>query len=68
MASWSLAVVLIVVVGKPQLLDSSASWEAAHLLIFVTMVTVGGLPFNIALSRRTMDIAASRHEDDATHD
>jgi hypothetical protein len=53
-----LAVVLIVVFGKPQLLDSWQRWEAAILLIFVTMVDLfGGYTFNIALSRRTMDIA-----------
>jgi hypothetical protein len=52
-----LAVVLIVVFGKPQLLDSWPRWEAAILLIFVTMVDLfGGYTFNIALSRRTMDV------------
>jgi hypothetical protein len=52
-----LAVVLIVVFGKPQLLDTWQRWEAAILLIFVTMVDLfGGYTFNIALSRRTMDV------------
>ena len=52
-----LAVVLIVVFGKPQLLDTWQRWEAAILLIFVTMVDLfGGYTFNIALSRRTMDL------------
>jgi len=53
-----LAVVVVVVFGKPQLLDSWQRWEAAILLIFVTMVDLfGGYTFNIALSRRTMDVA-----------
>jgi hypothetical protein len=52
-----LAVVVVVVFGKPQLLDSWQRWEAAILLIFVTMVDLfGGYTFNIALSRRTMDL------------
>jgi hypothetical protein len=52
-----LAIALIVVFGKPQLLDTSPRWEAAILLIFVTMVDLfGGYTFNIALSRRTMDV------------
>src|SRR5713226_5644789 len=52
-----LAIVLIAVFGKPQLLDSWQRWEAAILLIFVTMVDLfGGYTFNIALSRRTMDV------------
>jgi hypothetical protein len=52
-----LAVVLIVVFGKPYLLDTPQRWEAAILLIFVTMVDLfGGYTFNIALSRRTMDV------------
>ena len=54
-----LAIVLIVVFGKPYLLDNSLRWEAAILLIFITMVDLfGGYTFNIALSRRTMDVAS----------
>ena len=57
-----LAVVLIVVFGKPHLLDTERRWEAAFLLIFVTMVDLfGGYTFNIALSRRTMDVGSSMH-------
>jgi len=53
-----LAVVLIVVFGKPHLLDTAPRWEAAILLAFITMVDLfGGYTFNIALSRRIMDIA-----------
>jgi len=54
-----LAVVLIVVFGKPHLLGTEQRWEAAFLLIFVTLVDIfGGYTFNIALSRRTMDVGA----------
>jgi hypothetical protein len=53
-----LAVALVVVFGKPELIATPARWEAALLLIFVTMVDLfGGYTFNIALSRRTMDVA-----------
>jgi hypothetical protein len=53
-----LAIMLIIVFGKPYLLETSQRWEAAVLLIFVTMVDLfGGYTFNIALSRRTMDVA-----------
>ena len=48
-----LAVVLIVVFGKPQLVGT-----AAFLLIFITIVDLfGGYTFNLALSRRTMDVS-----------
>jgi hypothetical protein len=53
-----LAVVLIVVFGKPEHLGTPQRWEAAFLLIFITIVDLfGGYTFNIALSRRTMDVA-----------
>ena len=53
-----LAVVLIVAFGKPHLLNTPQRWEAAALLIFVTMVDLfGGYTFNIALSRRMMDVS-----------
>jgi hypothetical protein len=52
-----LAVVVIVVFGKPQLLGTPQRWETAFLLIFITMIDLfGGYTFNIALSRRTMDV------------
>lgn len=55
-----LCVVLIVVFGKPHLLQTTQRWEAAFLLIFVTMVDLfGGYVFNLALSRRTMDVSPS---------
>jgi len=53
-----LAIALIVVFGKSQLLGSWERWEAAFLIIFVTAVHLfGGYAFNIALSRRTLDVA-----------
>jgi hypothetical protein len=52
-----LAVVLIAVFGKPHLIGTGPRWEAAFLLIFITLVDLfGGYMFNIALSRRTMDV------------
>ena len=52
-----LAVVVIVVFGKPELIGTAQRWETALLLIFITMVDLfGGYTFNIALSRRTMDV------------
>jgi hypothetical protein len=52
-----LAIVVIVVFGKPELLSTPQRWETAFLLIFITLVDIfGGYTFNIALSRRTMDV------------
>jgi hypothetical protein len=50
--------VLIVIFGKLELLGTQQRWEAAILLVFITIVDLfGGYTFNIALSRRIMDIA-----------
>jgi hypothetical protein len=55
-----LGVVVIVVFGKPQLIGTPQRWETAFLIMFVTMVDLfGGYMFNIALSRRTMDVTPS---------
>jgi hypothetical protein len=55
-----LAVVLVVMFGRTQLLSTNYRWEAALLLMFVTMVDLfGGYAFNIALSRRTFDVAGA---------
>ena len=52
-----LAIVVVAVFGKPELIGTPQRWRAAFLLIFVTMVDLfGGYMFNIALSRRTMDV------------
>lgn len=54
-----LAIILIVMFGKTHLLDNEAKWETAILLAFITLVDIfGGYTFNIALSRRTMDVGA----------
>ena len=52
-----LAVILIVVFGKPYLLGTHERWETAILLMVVTAVDLfGGYAFNIALSRRMVDV------------
>ena len=52
-----LAVVTVVMFGKPQLLGTPERWEAAFLLLFVNAVDLfGGYTFNIALSRRMFDV------------
>ena len=52
-----LAVVLVVVFGKPYLLGTPERWEIAILLMVVNVVDVfGGYAFNIALSRRICDV------------
>ncbi len=57
-----LGVLVIVVFGKPHLLNTEQRWETAFLLMFVTMVDLfGGYTFNIALSRRTMDVGPGMH-------
>ena len=55
-----LAVVTVVMFGKPQLLGTPERWEAAFLLLFVNAVDLfGGYTFNIALSRRMFDVGAA---------
>ena len=53
-----LAIVLVVVFGKHNLLGTEQRWEAPILLIFVTATDLfGGYAFNIALSRRIFDVS-----------
>ena len=53
-----LAIVLVVVFGKPHLLGTTERWEAAILLMFVNAADLfGGYAFNIALSRRIFDVS-----------
>jgi hypothetical protein len=53
-----LGITLVVIFGKPELLGTPERWEAAILLLFVAAIDLfGGYMFNIALSRRTMDVA-----------
>jgi hypothetical protein len=55
-----LAVALVVVFGKSNLLGTPQRWEAAILLILVTATDLfGGYAFNIALSRRMFDIGGT---------
>jgi hypothetical protein len=55
-----LVIVLVVVFGKPNLLGTEPRWEAAILLIFVTVVDLfGGYAINIALSRRMFDVSGA---------
>ena len=54
-----LGIALIVIAGKPELLQTAQRWEAAFLLLFISAVDLfGGYTFNIALSRRMMDVSA----------
>ena len=54
-----LAVVTVVMFGKPQLLGTPERLEAAFLLLFVNAVDLfGGYTFNIALSRRMFDVGS----------
>lgn len=53
-----LGVTVVVVFGKPELLDTPERWEVAILLMCVAAADLfGGYAINIALSRRMMDIA-----------
>jgi hypothetical protein len=55
-----LVVVLVVLFGKSQLLNTEGRWEAAILLAGVSMADLfGGYAFNIALSRRIFDIGGA---------
>jgi hypothetical protein len=55
-----LGIALVVIFGKPELLGTPERWEAAFLLLFIAAIDLfGGYMFNIALSRRTMDVAGS---------
>jgi hypothetical protein len=55
-----LAVVLVVIFGRADLLHTPERWEAALLLLFVSATDLfGGYAFNIALSRRIFDVGAS---------
>jgi hypothetical protein len=50
---------LVVIFGKPELLGTPTHWEAAFLLAAIAAVDLyGGYMFNIALSRRTMEVAS----------
>jgi len=51
---------LIVIFGRPELLGTPQRWEAAFLLLFIAAIDLfGGYTFNIALSRRMMDMTGT---------
>jgi len=53
-----LGITLIVIFGRPELLGTPQRWEAAFLLMFIAAVDLfGGYTFNLALSRRMMDVS-----------
>jgi hypothetical protein len=53
-------IVLVVMFGKPQVLNSEGKWEAAIVLACVSLVDLfGGYAFTIALSRRIFDIGGA---------
>jgi len=53
-----LGITIIVIFGRPELLGTPDRWEAAFLLMFIAAVDLfGGYTFNLALSRRMMDVA-----------
>jgi hypothetical protein len=53
-----LGVSLVVIFGKPELLGTPERREAAFLLLSIAAIDLfGGYMFNIALSRRTLDVA-----------
>lgn len=55
-----LAVVLVAVFGGAPLMDAAQRWDAALLLLFITAVDLfGGYALNIALSRRTTNVASA---------
>jgi hypothetical protein len=55
-----LVIVLVVIFGRPQVLNTEGKWEAAVLLACISLVDLfGGYAFNIALSRRIFDIGGA---------
>ena len=55
-----LGITLIVIFGKPELLGTPERWEAAFLLLLIAAVDLfGGYTFNLALSRRMMDVSGA---------
>ena len=55
-----LLIVVVVIFGKSQLLDTPDRWQAAFLLMLVTLTDLfGGYAFNIALSRRMVDVGTA---------
>jgi hypothetical protein len=55
-----LVIVLVVLFGKSELLNTPGRWEAALLLAGVSLADLfGGYAFNLALSRRIFDVGGA---------
>jgi hypothetical protein len=55
-----LLIIVVVIFGKPHLLNTPERWEAAFLLMLATLTDLfGGYAFNIALSRRMVAIGST---------
>jgi hypothetical protein len=55
-----LLIVVVVMFGKPHLLNTPERWEAAFLLMLATLTDLfGGYAFNIALSRRMVAVGST---------
>jgi len=54
-----LLIVVVVMFGKPYLLNTPERWESAFLLMLATLTDLfGGYAFTIALSRRTIAVGS----------
>jgi hypothetical protein len=54
-----LMVAAVAIIGHPELINSAGRWEAAILLIFVSLADlIGGFAITIGLSRRTIGFGA----------
>jgi len=55
-----LLIVVVVIFGRSELLNTPDRWQAAFLLMLITLTDLfGGYAFNIALSRRMVDIGGA---------
>ena len=55
-----LLIIVVVMFGRPHLLNTPERWEAAFLLMLATLTDLfGGYAFNIALSRRMVAIGST---------
>ena len=55
-----LLIIVVVIFGKPHLLNTPERWESAFLLMLATLTDLfGGYAFNIALSRRMVAVGSS---------
>jgi len=55
-----LLIIVVVIFGKPHLLNTPERWEAAFLLMLATLTDLfGGYAFTIALSRRMVAVGST---------